>query len=114
MTFEEVRSLLLALPGVEEGSSYGTPGFRVRGKFLTRLKEDGTSLVVKVGLDERDMLIEAAPDSFYLTDHYRPHPYMLVRLARVDPGTLRRLLIQSWRTLAPKAMIKAFDAAEQG
>ncbi len=114
MTFEEVRSLLLALPGVEEGSSYGTPGFRVRGKFLSRLKEDGTSLVVKVDLDERDLLIEADPDSFYLTDHYRPHPYMLVRLAGVDPGTLRRLLVQSWRTLASKAMIKAFDAGEQG
>lgn len=51
MTLATVRRLLLALPGVEEGSSYGAPGFRVRGKFLARLWEDGETLVVKCGDD---------------------------------------------------------------
>ena len=37
--FRAARRLLLALPGVEEGPCYGTPGFRVRGKFLARLRE---------------------------------------------------------------------------
>lgn len=40
-TFDTVRRLALALPGVEEGVSYGTPAFRVRGKLLARLREDG-------------------------------------------------------------------------
>lgn len=41
MNFETVRAVALALPGVEEGTCYGTPAFRVRGKFLLRLREDG-------------------------------------------------------------------------
>jgi hypothetical protein len=49
-----VRRLALTFPGVEEGLSYGTPGFRVRGRFLARLWEDGVTLVVKCGDDERD------------------------------------------------------------
>ena len=32
MTFAAARKLLLAIPGVDEGPCYGTPGFRVRGK----------------------------------------------------------------------------------
>jgi hypothetical protein len=47
VTRETVRRLALAFPGVEEGPSYGTPGFRVQGKFLARLWEDGEILVVK-------------------------------------------------------------------
>jgi len=35
MTYEEARSLVLSFPGVEEGKSYGTPGFRVKKKFFT-------------------------------------------------------------------------------
>jgi hypothetical protein len=52
VTLATVRRLALAFPGVEEGLSYGTPGFRVRGKFLARMKEDGETLVVK-GLSHR-------------------------------------------------------------
>ena len=44
VTLATVRRLALAFPGVEEGLSYGTPGFRVRGKFLARLWEDGETL----------------------------------------------------------------------
>jgi hypothetical protein len=111
MTFDEVRAFLSTLPGVEEGTSYGTPGFRVGKRFLTRLKEDGDSLVVRLDVDEREMLMDADPDAFYLTDHYRPYPAVLVRLSRVEAGTLERLLTQHWRQAAPKRLVKA---AEQG
>lgn len=67
MTYDDVRKMALAWPGVEEATSYGTPSLKVKGKFLTRLKEDGDSLVIKdVDLDERDMLMEMAPDVFYI------------------------------------------------
>jgi hypothetical protein len=58
VTCETVREIALALPGVEEGTSYGTPAFRVRGKFLARLREDGETLVVKCDYPERDFRIE--------------------------------------------------------
>jgi len=104
-----VRRLLLALPGVEEGPCYGTPGFRVRGKFLARLWPDGEVLVVKCGDDERDFRLQADPETFFSTDHYRGYPTVLVRLPRVSVSDLREVLEQAWRRNAPKRLIAAFD-----
>src|SRR5262249_26912311 len=55
--YETVRKLVLALPEVEEGLCYGTPGMRVAGRFLSRLKEDGDTLVLRLGFDERPALL---------------------------------------------------------
>ena len=49
MKFAAVRRLLLSPPGVEEGSGCGTPGYRLRGQFLARLRDDGHTIVVKCG-----------------------------------------------------------------
>ena len=110
VSFDQARAMALALPGVEEGPCYGTPGFRVRGKLIARLKEDGETLVLRVGFDEREMLMEAAPETFFITDHYRAYPAVLARLATVEPGTLRRLLEQHWRTVAPKKLVAGYEA----
>ena len=67
VTFETVRRLALGFPGVEEGTSYGTQAFRVRGKFLARLREDGESLAIKCGFEERDYRIQADPKTFFTT-----------------------------------------------
>jgi hypothetical protein len=96
LTFDAVRKIGLALPGVEAGAAYGSPALKVRGKLLAgipvnRSAEPG-SLMVCVDFDDRAELFAAAPDIYYLTDHYRPHPAVLVRLSRIDAGMLRDLL----------------------
>jgi hypothetical protein len=110
VTLDTVRRLALALPAVEEGLSYGTPAFRVRGKLFARLREDGDSLVVKIDFDEREILMLADPQTFYITDHYRNYPAMLVRLSVVRPAVLRGLLEDAWRREAPKRLVATFDA----
>ncbi len=112
MSFETVRRIALALPGVEEGTAYGTPAFRVRGKFLARLWEDGEVLVVKVGHDAREVRLAANPGTFFITDHYRGYPAVLVRLAAVEPAALAELLEEAWRYSAPKRLVAAHDARE--
>jgi len=108
-TLTTVRRLALALPGVEEGPCYGTPGFRVRGKFLARLWEDGETLVVKCGDDERDFRMQADPTTFFTTAHYRGYPTVLVRLTRVRAADLRDILEQAWRRSAPKRLIAEYE-----
>jgi hypothetical protein len=112
MTYEDVRAFAFTLPGVGDGTSYGRPCLKAHGKFLTRLFEDGESLVCPaVPFDEREMLVEAEPETFHFTDHFRTYPYVLVRLTKADPGTVRRLVLRQWRATAPKAVLKAWDAA---
>jgi hypothetical protein len=41
MNYDDVKALALNLPGVEEGTSYGTAALKVKGKLFVRLKEDG-------------------------------------------------------------------------
>lgn len=111
MTYEDFRAIVMAFPGVEEGTSYGKPSFLVRGKFLTRLREEDDSLVLlEVGFDERDMLMEAEPGTFHITEHYRNYPAVLARLASIHPGTLRSLIERRWRKVALKSVVKAWDA----
>lgn len=115
MTFDDVCALAQAWPGVERGTSYGTPALKVKGKLLTRLKEDGETLVIiGVGFDEREMLIEAEPEVFYLMPHYRDWPSVLMRLPASDPGAVASLLLRRWRSIAPKRLVQAFDAAASG
>jgi hypothetical protein len=114
VTVATVRRLALAFPGVEEGLSYGTPGFRVRGKFLARLWEDGETLVIKCGDDERDFRLQADPEAFFVTDHYRGYPTVLVRLARVREEDLHAVLEEAWRRQAPKRLVKEYDQQPRG
>ena len=108
MTFDEVRQIALALPEVEDGTSYGTPALKVRKKLLVRLRDDGDSLVMPgVPQDERDMLVERAPKVFYFTDHYRDYPMVLIRLSQAARADVEPLLRRHWRTLASKAAVKA-------
>jgi hypothetical protein len=110
MTIEDLRAFLLALPGVEEGTAYGHPAFRVKGKQLLGLKVADGAAGLRVGFDERELLMEADPEAFYVTDHYRAYPAVLVRIAKVDPQMFHRMIVRRWSEVAPKALVKAFDA----
>jgi hypothetical protein len=94
--FDTVRKIGLALPGVEESTAYGSPALKVRGKMLacvpTHRSAQPGSLAVRVGFDDRAELLAAAPDIYYVTDHYLNYNAVLVRLSRVTPDVLRDLL----------------------
>ena len=107
VTFETVREIAQGLPGAEESTSYGTPAFKVKGKLFARQHQDGESLVVGVDFEEREGMMNAAPEKFYITDHYLNYPWMLVRMSQVRRDELRDLLIGSWRRAAPKNLVGA-------
>lgn len=102
-----LRNVLLPLPGVTEGLSYGTPGFHVQKKFIARLWENGEVLVVRT--DERDKWIQKDPEVFFFTDHYRNYPAVLVNLNRVEPAMLEQLLIAAWKERASKNLVKEYE-----
>jgi hypothetical protein len=109
--FEAVRQIGLALPDVESTIKYdGSPVLKVRGVFLAglsthRLAEPG-SLIVRMDFEERDRVIEDAPETYYVTDYHRPYPVVLVRLSRVDRDALRDLLAVSHHLALAKTLKK--------
>lgn len=96
-TPDTVRQLALALPKAEERKSYGTPAFFVKKKIFARLLEDGDSVVIKIDLDRRDVLMKSDPETYFITEHYRNYPLMIVRLSTVDPTDLSELLKDAWQ-----------------
>lgn len=87
-----IRRTISALPGVEEGTSYGTPAWRHKGRLLARLHQDGESIVLKVGNETRDHLLQADPETFFVTDHYIGYPMVLAHLDRLSAADLKKLL----------------------
>ena len=110
MTWAELRALGLALPGVEEATSYGTPALKIRGKLLVRLHETGADVVLHAAHAEKELLLEADPDRFHQTSHYEGWPALLARLAPADPAQITAMLERRWRELAGRRAALAWEA----
>ncbi|MFY9550926.1 MAG: MmcQ/YjbR family DNA-binding protein [Thermoanaerobaculia bacterium] len=110
MKWEELVRLGRALPEVVEDTWYRTPALKVRGKAFVRLKEDGRSVVFLLeSVDEQEFLIQARPDVYFITDHYRGYPAVLARLSALRTPECRFRLERGWRLKAPKPLVKELD-----
>jgi hypothetical protein len=109
--FEKVRAVGLELPDVEATTRYdGSPVLKLSGIFMAGLatheSAEPQTLVLRCGFEEREWLLQDAPDTYYLTDYYRKYPLVLVRLSRVDAAALHDLLSVSWRLTLAKTRKK--------
>lgn len=104
ITFETVTEIARAFPDVERVTKYdGSPVLKVHSSFVAGLATDESAeadtLVVRVDLDQRAWLLEDAPDTYYLTEHYGKYPVVLARLSALTRDAVHDLLAGS-RTLA--------------
>jgi hypothetical protein len=95
LSLSAIRRAVIALPGIEEGTSYGTPAWRHKGRLLARLHQDGKSIVLKVGNQTRDHLLQADPETFFVTDHYAGYPMVLARLEKLSASDFKKLLVRA-------------------
>ncbi len=109
--FARVVKAAAHLPGIEEATSYGTPALKVKGKLLCRMKEEMDDvLVLRCEIEEKALLMAAAPDIYFETGHYKGYPALLVRLRKISAKELKHRLELAWRMQAPKKRVAAFDA----
>lgn len=101
LDIDVVREIAMTFEGVQESTTYGAPSFKVRGKLMAcpaiNKSTEPNSLGVFVGFDQRDELLTADPNVYYLTDHYVDHPVVLVRLSPIRRDSLQGLLQMAWR-----------------
>lgn len=104
VTYDTVRRMALTLPNVEEGTSYKTPALKVKGKLFVRWRTeaDPDTIVLKMPLDQREELIAGDPETYFMTDHYRNYPWVLVRLSKVHPDALPELLHIGYNNALPE------------
>lgn len=108
--FEAAFELAKRFPGVELGTSYGTPAIKVKRKFMARLRTEAEGwLAIRCEFLLRDILLNAQPDVFHLTDHYRDYPFILVDLKKIRKGALLDILEQGWRMSASKKLLREYE-----
>jgi hypothetical protein len=105
--FNVVKELGCSLPNVEATTRYdGSPVLKAHGVFMAGLamhaSAEPDTLVVRAEFEEREGLLEDAPDTYYITDYYRRYPVVLVRLSLLNRDVLRELLTGSWRLTVEK------------
>jgi hypothetical protein len=112
-SWADVVSIGKRFPGVEEGTSYGTPALKVRGKGMCRLRTDPDALVVRVlDIGDKEALLRGQPDVYFTTPHYDGYPYVLVQLDKVAPAELEELVEDAWRIRAPKRLVAEYDGPQ--
>ncbi|HEX3317807.1 MAG TPA: MmcQ/YjbR family DNA-binding protein [Solirubrobacteraceae bacterium] len=110
-TWRDVVEIGLRYPEVEEAKWFGTPGLRVAGEGMCRLRANPDALVIRVlDLGDREALIQGQPDVFFTTPHYDGYPYVLVRLEAIEREQLAELVEDAWRLRAPKELAERFEA----
>ena len=106
ITLETAFDIGLALPDVERTVAWGSPALKVRGQLMavvpTNKSAEPDSLVVCVPLEQRDQLIDAEPDIYYVKPHYESGAVVLVRLKRIHIDALRDLMLMAWKTASAK------------
>lgn len=107
-------ALSLRLPGVEEATAWGRPCLKAHGKLWTWWSPHEDVPVFKVAAEEREILIAARPETFFVTDHYRAHGLVLARPETLDPAWVKDNLLKVWRKQAPKRILRAYDADQKG
>jgi len=107
LTKAEARKLMLAIPGTDERLWFNQPSVFLHDRFLAKTHHKEDAVTLQVGsMEMRDMMLEAEPKLFYITDHYRKFPFVLVRLSALTAKTLKDMLVCRAAQLAAMPPIK--------
>jgi hypothetical protein len=95
--FAAVRAVGLTMDGVKAVKRYdGATVLKAGGSFMagiaTHPSAEPNSLVVRSGVEDRQLLLEDAPETYYVTDYYEKYPLVLARLEHLNADALRDLL----------------------
>jgi hypothetical protein len=106
---EDVRRIALWLPETTERERWNHPTFDVAGRMFITVPDDQTSFAVRCPKLERDELIAAEPEKFWVPPHEAGSAWVRARLAALeDLDELYDILVDSWRQAAPDHLIERY------
>ena len=126
---DDVRRLALALPEVEEGLSWGTASWKVRGRLFVWERPLGRADLEALGagaprgpvvgvrvadLADKEALLQTEPQVVFTTPHFDGFPALLVQLDRVGLPLLEELVVDAWRARAPRRLAAQLPSPADG
>lgn len=106
---DSVFEVGLRLPDVKESQYYGARALKLNGRMLVctpiNKSAEVNSVVVAMSFERRAALLKKSPSLYYITDHYAPHPTMLIRLSRISRAELARTLRMAWDFAASESAV---------
>ena len=114
LTKAEARKVMLAIPGTDERLWFNQPSVFIHDRFLAKTHHKEDAVTLQVGsMEMRDMMLEAEPELFYITDHYRKFPFVLIRLSALTKTVLKEILVGRAAQLAAMPPIKRRPKAKK-
>jgi hypothetical protein len=101
-TFDDVRSIAMALPEVEEKLTWGTDvTFRIRDKMFIVGGEGSEGITLKASITAQAELIDLDPETFSVAAYVGRFGWVNIKLDRIDRAVLEQLVRDAWRSTAP-------------
>ena len=107
-SWDSVMAFAMALPGAEESTSYGRPTVRIRSKPIVYPTREPESFAIAASLDEKQMLIETDPDTFWDSAHFSGWPAVLVRYGSAERERIETVIRRAWWDRLSKAQQREF------
>jgi hypothetical protein len=113
VTPDAFLDLALSLPETALGRHQSGEDLRVAGKiFASPATRPGGTAVVKLTLEQREMLCEAEPEVFRPVEGMgASRGWTRIAVARADTTTARSALWMAWRNVAPPRLARAHAAS---
>lgn len=120
---EDVRRIALSLPDAKEGEDHFAFSVRNKGKargFVwawnervvpkkPRIPRSDVVAIRVADADDKEALLASDQDKFFTEPHYNGFPAVLVRLPQITVDELEELLIDAWRSQAPRSLVEAYE-----
>jgi hypothetical protein len=109
VTPDAFLALALSLPETTVGRHQSGDDLRVAGKiFASPATRPGETAVVKLTLEQRELLCEAEPAVFRPVEGMgASRGWTRITVSRIDTATARSALWMAWRNVAPPRLAKA-------
>ena len=106
-TWNETKKIALELPETEEKDHIDTEAVRVRNKIFIQLSaQKHGKAVVKLPVELQKKLIKSDAQNFSAPSHWGKFGWTEVNLKNIDKPTIKKLIEESWSSVAPKSLLK--------
>ena len=96
---------------VSRSTSYGAPSLKVKTRNFASVRAPN-EMVLHCPIEQKELLMEMAPEIYWQTDHFKGWPGLLVRLDRITDEELGLRLEDAWMFRAPKRLQQSRAAAQ--